>query len=212
MEIEMKFNIGRKETADLIWEDADLLAIGEQDSREKLYMKAAYFDTDDYILCKNDIAFRVRMEGSRIVASLKWNGGSEEGLHTREEINVPVDDEACFISPDPSIFKESEPGKDMIGLLGGKPVHNVLETRFLRRKMKIDSGKSISELAIDIGEIVTDFGTEPICELELELYSGDQADMTRIGREIADKYHLVPENRTKYARGLALLNINGSDR
>jgi len=35
-------------------------------------MKAAYFDTDDYILSKNDIAFRVRMEGTRIVASLKW--------------------------------------------------------------------------------------------------------------------------------------------
>ncbi len=212
MEIEMKYSIGSKENADLIWEDASLLSIADLDSRETVYMKAAYFDTDDNILSKNDIAFRIRMEGSRIVASLKWNGGSDEGLHTREEINVPVDDEICFISPDPSVFRESDQGKDMMGLLKQRPLHNVLETRFLRRKMKIDTGKCICELAIDIGEIVTDYGNEPICELELELYSGDQASMTAIGAEIAEKYQLQVENRTKYARGLTLLNIGAGVR
>lgn len=205
MEIEMKYGIGDKEIAKSIWEDEYLLSMEEKDSREKVYMKAAYFDTDDYILSKNDIAFRVRMEGSRIVASLKWNDASEEGLHTREEINVPVNDEACFIMPDPEIFKESDIGRDMISLVSGKTLHSLLETRFLRSRLRIDTGKSICEVAIDEGEIVTDYGSLPICELEIELFSGDQEDVRRIGDTLAEKYGLTAENRSKYARGLKLL-------
>ena len=208
MEIEMKYGIGNKEIAKSIWDDEYLLSIEEKDSREKVYMKAAYFDTDDYILSKNDIAFRVRMEGSRIVASLKWNGESVDGLHTREEINVPVTDEACLISPSPEIFKESDIGLSMIELIAGQNLHSLLETCFLRSKMRVDTGKSICEVAIDVGEIVTDFGVLPICELEIELFSGEQEDVLRIGTTLAQKYHLVPENRSKYIRGLKLLDEN----
>jgi inorganic triphosphatase YgiF len=205
MEIEMKYGIRDKETAKRIWEDEYLLSIEEKDSREKVYMKASYFDTDDYILSKNDIAFRIRMEGSRIVASLKWKGASVDGLHTREEINVPVNDEACFILPDPEIFKESDIGRDMIALVSGKPLHSLLETRFLRSRMRVDTGNTICEVAIDEGEIVTDFGNLPICELEIELFSGDQEDVIRIGQTLAEKYELTAEDRSKYARGLKLL-------
>lgn len=205
MEIEMKYGIGDKEIAKSIWEDEYLLSMEEKDSRERVYMKASYFDTDDYILSKNDIAFRVRMEGARIVASLKCNGSSVEGLHTREEINVPVKDEACFIKPDPEIFKESDIGRGMIALVQGKPLHSLLETRFLRSRMRIDTGKSICEVAIDDGEIVTDFGSLPICEMEIELFSGDQDDVLRIGKALAEKYQLTAEDRSKYARGLQLM-------
>lgn len=170
----MKYRIKDKETATKIWEDEYLSSIEEKDSREKVYMKAAYFDTDDYILSKNDIAFRIRMEGTRIVASLKWKGESDEGLHKREEINVPVNEEICFLKPDPEIFKESEIGRDMIELVQGKPLHSILETKFLRSRMRIDTGTSICEVAIDEGEIVTDFGNLPICELEIELFSGNR--------------------------------------
>ena len=207
MEIEMKYTIGSKEIADQIWDDEELLHIAEENSREKVYMKAAYFDTEDSALAKKDIAFRVRMEGTRVVASLKWNGGSDNGLHTREEINVPVADEACFIMPDPAIFKESEAGRAMIEILDNKPLHNVLENRFLRSKMKIDTGTCICELAIDIGEIVTDFGNEPICELEIELFTGSEESIREIGHRLSEKYDLVPQNQSKYARGLKILNF-----
>jgi triphosphatase len=148
------------------------------------------------------------MEGSRIVASLKWKGASVDGLHTREEINVPVNDEACFIAPSPELFKESDIGRDMIALVQGKPLHSLLETRFLRSKMRVDTGKTICEVAIDEGEIVTDFGNLPICEMEIELFSGDQEDVRRIGETLAEKYGLTAENRSKYARGLKLLEDN----
>ncbi|WP_027399579.1 CYTH domain-containing protein [Anaerovorax odorimutans] len=208
MEIEMKYGIGDKDIAENIWEDPELTAIVDEESREKIYMKAAYFDTDDNILSKHDIAFRVRMEGNRVVASLKWNGEADDGLHAREEINVPVNDEACFINPNPEIFKESESGQAMLELIADKKLHSLLETRFIRSRFRIDTGSSLCEVAIDVGDIVTDFGSLPICELEIELFSGEQEDMIKIGNKLKEKYGLVCENRSKYARGLELLEKN----
>lgn len=205
MEIEMKYAISDTDTMDHIWNDPWLKEMEEANTREKIYMKASYFDTEDYILSKNDIAFRIRMEGTRIVASLKWNGESRNGLHIREEINVPVNDEACFILPNPEIFKESESGREMLGILQGRPLHSILETCFLRSKLRIDTNTTLCELSLDMGEIITDFGNSPICEMELELFSGDKEELLEIGKTISEKYKLEPENLSKYARGLRLL-------
>lgn len=205
MEIEMKYAIPNKATADAIWDDPYLDEIGEVDSRETVYMKSAYFDTEDRILARHDIAFRVRMEGTRVVASLKWNGESKDGLHRREEVNVPVADPACFLAPSPLIFKESDTGRAMIELVGSQRLESILEIRFLRRRMRVDNGKSILELAVDTGDIQADDGEAAICELEIELFSGDEADVTGIGTEIARRFQLEPLNVSKYARGLKLL-------
>lgn len=204
IEIELKYMITEKSIADDIWNDPYIIGLEEEDSREKLYMKSAYFDTEDGVLSANDIAFRVRMEGSRIVASLKWGGKNDGPLHTRGEINAPINDEACLINPDPSIFQESEIGAQMISLITGRQLISVMEVGFLRRRVRVDTGKSIIEISIDTGEIVTDFGTEPVCELELELFSGQQEDLLELGKRISDQYGLMPEPRSKYMRGLLL--------
>jgi len=206
IEVELKYIIPDKNEAENIWQDVDLLIMSDEDSREKLPFKASYFDTEDGILAQNDIAFRVRVEGSRSIASLKWNGTSEGALHTREEINVPIDGEACLIMPDPALFKESEIGIQVMDLVSGKQLVNVMEVGFLRRRARIDTGNSIIEISIDTGEIVTDSGTTPICELELELFSGSQDELIELGNKLADRYSLVPEERSKYARGLMLAN------
>lgn len=208
MEIEMKYGIGDKETAASIWDDEYLLSIEESDTREKILMKAAYFDTEDFVLSKNDIALRVRMEGTRIVATLKWRGKNEGGLHIREEVNVPVDDEACFIMPDPQIFKESEIGQEVIALIGFKKLHSIMETNFVRSRFRIDNGNGIMEVSLDNGQIITDKGTDPICEIEIELFSGEQGALEAVTKIIAEKYGLEPETRSKYARGLALLGFD----
>jgi len=205
MEIEMKYSIPDKACADALWEDAELNGMADAESRETLYMKSAYFDTEDRILSKNDIAFRVRMEGNRIVAALKWNGTVEKGLHIRDEINVPVDDQACFIQPSPDIFKESETGRQVMALVGEKKLCSLLEINFLRKRLRVDDGRSILEVAVDIGEILTDYGETPICELEIELFSGETEDVTQLGCKLAEKYGLSPMDESKYSRGLKLI-------
>ncbi len=212
MEIEMKYGIPDKLCADSLWEDADLDQMADAESKETLYMKSAYFDTRDHILSKNDIAFRVRMEGTRVVASLKWNGTVEKGLHIRGEINVPVDDPACFIQPLPDIFKESETGREVMSLVGDQKLRSLLEINFLRRRLRVDNGRSILEVAVDIGEIITDCGNAPICELEIELFSGENEDVLALGKVLAEKYNLSPMDESKYSRGLKLIHEGNSNK
>jgi len=208
MEIELKYAIPDKGVAEYIWQDSDLSEMEEEGSREKLTFKAVYFDTEDNVLISNDIAFRVRMEGARVVASLKWNGKAEGALHTRQEINVPIDGEACLIMPDPAIFKESEIGRLLIELIAGKQLLSVMEVGFLRRRLRVDTIGSIIEVSIDSGDIVTDRGSAPLCELELELFSGQKDDLLALGEKLAKRYSLLPETQSKYARGLLLAGVD----
>lgn len=205
MELEMKYGIADKDVAESIWTDEYLMTIEEENTREKVFMKAAYFDTEDLILSKNDITFRVRMENDRIIATLKWSGKSEGAMHQREEINVPIVDEACFISPQPSIFKESQIGLEVIDLIGNKELESIIETKFLRSRFRVDTGNTIIEVSIDKGEIITEKGIEPILEMELEMFSGNREDLIKMGEEISQKYGLNPEEKSKYARGKNML-------
>ncbi|MDR2355274.1 MAG: CYTH domain-containing protein [Clostridiales Family XIII bacterium] len=205
MEVELKYKIHDKKLLTTIPNDEYLVGIEEKGTREQLFMKAAYFDTEDYILSENDIAFRVRMEGSRIIASLKWKDSNDDGMYTREEINVPVDDPACFLMPDPLLFKESEMGEDITELLNGKPLVSILEMKFLRNRFRVDTGGAICEVSLDDGDIITDDGELHVSELEIELFSGSKDELAKLGASLAEKYALAPELESKYARGLRLL-------
>jgi triphosphatase len=207
MEVELKYGIANREQRERIWNDKLFADIEEKDSRAKISIKAAYFDTKDMLLLKNGIAFRIRREGDRVVGTLKWNDRDVDasGLHVREEINVPVTDEACFLAPDPSIFRQSEEGRKMSELLCGKDLVNIFETVFTRRKFRIDTGGSIMEISLDEGEIIADGAKDPISELEVELYSGSRDDLMAIGNRIAEKYGISAETRSKYARGVTLI-------
>lgn len=208
MEIELKYLVPDKETMDKIWDDEYVSEIEEKGSREDILMKAAYFDTEDRILSKNDIAFRVRMEGGKTIASLKWNDKDQSisGLHVREEINVPVADDTCFIAPKPDIFKESPEGRDLLEVVENSPLVNIMEMTFVRKSVRLDDGDCICELSLDDGKIICDGGEEPIREMEIELFTGEQDCLLKIGDTIVKKYGLRPENRSKYSRGLRLMD------
>lgn len=204
MELEMKYAVPDKAACDAIWEDDLIRQLADPSSREKTVMKAVYFDTEDGKLSANNMAVRVRYEGDTVFATLKWNGSVSNGFHEREEINVPAS-AAQFITSPKELFKESEDGKVLLDLIGDQELTNLLEMRYLRSRCRLRYGGSIMELAIDTGSIITDKGEIPIMELEIELYAGDPKDIQVLGERLQEKYHLIPEDRSKLARGLALL-------
>ena len=104
MEIELKYSIEDDSIIRSIMEDRILTSIEKKNSRETLAMHAVYFDTADGDLRKNHIAFRIRLEGSRYIATLKRRSTAEAGLHRREEINAPVTDHDFIENPSISIF------------------------------------------------------------------------------------------------------------
>jgi triphosphatase len=210
MEIELKYKIGSVELFEKILSDTWIRSHAEYAEPESIRMKAAYFDTEDYILIRHNVAFRIRSEGERTLATLKWSDDNDgiSGLYIRSEINIPVSDQACFFHPDPSIFKESAEGKDLLDLLDGSPLINVFDMVFTRNRYRIDYGHSILEIALDDGVAVAGQESIPIRELEIEVLSGNKEELLAVGKKLADKYSLEPELKTKFARGVELLNIN----
>jgi triphosphatase len=209
MEIELKYKIGSVELFEKILSDTWIRTHAEYAEPEAVRMKAAYFDTEDHILIRHNIAFRIRSEGERTLATLKWRDDDDgiSGLYIRSEVNVPVSDQSFFHHPDPTIFQESPEGKDLLDLLDGNPLINVFDIVFTRNRYRIDYGHSILEIALDEGVAVAGQESMPIRELEIEVYSGNKEDLLLVGKKLADKYSLVPELKTKFARGVELLNI-----
>lgn len=91
MEVELKYTIPDEKTAEWLWSDEELGAMAEEGSWSVDRFRGLYYDTEDHMLTKNDIAFRIRSEGDRTVATLKWHGSAEGALHKREELNITVE-------------------------------------------------------------------------------------------------------------------------
>ena len=136
MEIELKVQNTYCRKLQMISGKTNFFLLRKKRGQEKKpHFNARYFDTPDFDLAKNDMAYRVRKEGCRWVAALKWKGHSEGALHMREEINVPVNDDKAA----PEVFGESEIGAELMRVIGEKPLYSMLETRFHRRRFRIDT-------------------------------------------------------------------------
>lgn len=204
MEVELKFLVEDKLARDRILQDNYLEEMMHEGSREEIRMNATYFDTKDMDLCRKKMALRVRFENGKPIATLKWGGSSENGLHIRGELNVHVEEEFMEL-PNLSIFKGSEIYGELLELAGDKELIPLMEVECLRKQMMVDTGKSISVVSLDVGQVITSGGSSDISELEVELYSGDRDDMVEMGRKLASKYNLKESNVSKFQRGLALL-------
>lgn len=205
MEIELKYLIDNVDKIDRIFNDPMVDRYVNKEFNDRFPIHAVYFDTVKDSFQQSGIIFRVRREGGRIVATLKWDGMTTEGLHKREEINVPVDEE-IMRKPNISIFRESPIYEELEKMSGGGELLPVMEMNFIRNQVRIDTGKSISLLSVDRGDITCKGFKKSICELEIELYSGDYQDMVSLGSAVAAKYKLAPGEKSKFQQGLELKN------
>lgn len=201
MEIELKYRIPDYNTADRIWENELFAGMEEEGSREELDLHARYFDTEELDLANSQIAYRIRKEGEHYIATIKWQGISEDGLHRREELSCHVPDETA----DLELFCESDIGEELKSVIEGKDLKMIMETRIKRRRYRIDTGEAILEVSVDKGSVRVDEAEAPVLEVEIELFTGDTEGLLRIGRKMQKQYDLAPEDVTKYAKGIELI-------
>ena len=212
MEQETKYTIKGDKTADLIWEEVLSGIYGDAINPETVLMEGAYYDTPSRVLKNNNVALRVRCEGAICFATLKWGGSKVvQGLHEHQEVNVPIDTDSCLIAPSVDIFEESIDGQKMSDLVGDEELELLFVTQVTRRRAKLHYRSSIVELAIDQGKVSAKGKEALISEMEIELYSGELGDVLNLTQDIADKYGLEAENRSKYARAIALLEEEKHD-
>lgn len=166
-------------------------------SAKRECLEARYYDTVDGKLRQAGLAYRIRRENEKWVATIKGGGSSEGGLHSRLELNELV----AGPEPDLNVFS----GHDLVQqALIPDPLYALLITRFTRDVLVIDSHGSIIEVAADCGEIIAGDKQAPILEIELELKSGNAAALLLAGAKLAERFALVLEPRSKFARGLML--------
>ena len=162
-----------------------------------------YFDTRDLLLRQAGIAYRVRQNGKKFEATVKLGRSEAGGLSARQEYNVAVKN----AKPDLSVFSDSGLQVDFDALLGTAQVEKLFTVRVKREIRLLQVTKeTVVEMAIDQGFISAGGKKETIDEVELELKEGSLADILAYTAKIAAEVPVFTESRSKYARGLTLLD------
>lgn len=203
MEIEYKLKIKNENQYDDIWSYICSEAFQQAEKPEEKKMLAIYLDTAENDLGKKNIALRKRSENSDLVLTVKWASKSaDNGLSERQEVNLPLSDDS-----EAEMLKaiESIDLADLKSIAHSSKLCSIVETRFVRKLVKIKYNESIIELAVDKGEIIAAGKTLPILELEAELYEGTVEDLMRCTEILTNHFNLKPELKSKYARGIGLL-------
>lgn len=164
-----------------------------------------YFDTPDQQLRQQQTALRLRCidneTGPQWLQTLKTGASDPSALSRRGEWETPVPGakltrKALDATPWSDIDPDGRLFKSLI------PCFATVFQRTLWLVRRRDG--SVVEVALDIGYMEADGRRAPICELELELKSGQPAALFDIAREIAATVAVLPASQSKAERGFLL--------
>lgn len=203
-EIELKLSLPGANPADLakLLSSLELFAPCEPKTQR---LHNIYFDTPDQQLRRQRVALRLRRIDSLTLPqwrlTLKTSTAEPWALSRRGEWEVAV--------PGPALSMQAlelTPWKDI------DPTGHLFEalvqcfvTDFERMTWLLHSSDdSVVEVALDIGHIAADGRLAPICELELELKSGQIAALFEIARQVAKTLAVIPSTQSKAERGFLL--------
>ena len=149
-------------------------------------MQTTYYDTEDGLLEKNRWMLRLRTENERSVVTMKTPG---EGEYLDEAL--------------PALAKLGAP--EAIGRLDAEALLPVCGAKFTRITAPLRlSEKTSCTLCGDLGELTGGGKQELLCELELELQAGEEADVQAFAKTLAERFHLHEQPRSKLQRARAL--------
>ncbi|UXI00962.1 inorganic triphosphatase [Photobacterium sp. TY1-4] len=196
-EIELKFFVSPEFSSQLLRKIAEAKIL--QQSRRQL--GNVYFDTPDQILRQHDIGLRVRRYDDVFVQTLKTAGRVVAGLHQRPEYNAEISGPA----PDLSLHPADAWPETVDVAAVQQQLTPLFSTDFERQQWLIamPDGSQI-ELAFDQGEVSANDQSNPICEVELELKSGQTDALFTLARDLCSDGGMRLGNLSKAARGYRL--------
>lgn len=200
-EIELKLRLLDQDIANKLCKKLFIQPVKQASMPKTFKYETVYYDTYDHRLSKNYLAYRVRREGNHYKATVKDSGASQGGLHIRHEWEKELDNNNPTIQP----FIDLPIGAKLHELLGEDLLIPLFKTWFERTVINLttESG-SVVEMAVDIGDIVSEDKKEPLNEIELELKTGQISDLLVIGSALSQQYPMLLEERSKFYRGLVL--------
>ncbi|WP_368751143.1 inorganic triphosphatase, partial [Klebsiella oxytoca] len=163
-----------------------------------------YYETADNWLRRHDMGLRVRGDQGRYEMTLKIAGRVVGGLHQRPEYNIPLESPELALEKLPAeVWPQGELPAEL-----AENVQPLFSTDFERERWVVKEGDSEIEIALDRGEVKAGEHQEPICELELELLSGNTQDILTLARGLLDTGVLRQGSLSKAARGYHLAQGN----
>lgn len=156
-------------------------------------MTTTYYDTPDGALSAKKWTLRHRQEGDAHICTLKTPSNA---LDERREWEVACEDIHRALADLSSLSG--------IGQLRDLELIPTCGARFTRTAIPLTIGESTAELALDRGELVNGERSLPFAEVEVELKSGSKAEITAFARDLAHRFGLEPEPKSKFARAKAL--------
>lgn len=185
-EFELKFSASAEAFAALgaRWEDFAVIS-----------METTYFDTPDCALSQRHITLRRRMENGISVCTVK----TPDGIHGRGEWELEENDIRAAI---PMLCKLGASAELLELTKNGLVVS--CGARFTRRAKLIELPDCTVELALDEGVLLGGRRELPLREVEVELKSGAEEAAVAFAQALAATYGLIPEPKSKFARGQKL--------
>jgi inorganic triphosphatase YgiF len=199
-EIELKFLTG----------EADFKAIQASPMLEPVERRPAaqrlhsvYFDTENGDLARCGILLRIRRIRTGQILTVKWPANAGEGSFGRGEIEAPIRSAV----PDPLLLGE-DVAAEIARVTEGRPLQACFTTDIKRTVRRAVVGVSELEAAFDTGFIICGEQKLPVREIELELKTGDPADLYRFGLSLARNHDVRLGVLSKAQRG-AMLRSGG---
>lgn len=199
-EIELKLLLSKEALERLLTLDFMVQAIREG-SRRVRHLVSTYYDTQELTLKEHGIAYRVRDKGDgSFEATVKTQKQSAGGLSERLELNLPLAEAQPVLDG----FAALGLGFELSELAPGG-VQALFTVDVQRITYILDYAGAVCELAIDKGAIRCGEKSDSIDEVEIELLEGEVQALLELKERIAAAVTLRAEERSKFARGLALL-------
>ena len=201
-EIELKLLLSKEALEKMLALDFMVQAL-RPGSKKVRHLVSTYYDTQELTLKKHGLAFRVRAKGDgSFEETVKTSKKAQGALSERLELNIPLADDKPVLTGFKALGLDVELSELAPG--GVQPLFTVDVERIT---YIIDYAGSVSELAIDKGAIHCGDKSDSIDEVELELLEGDVSTLLALKERIAAQVTLRAEARSKFARGLALMEL-----
>ena len=158
-------------------------------------METTYYDTPSKQLSAKAYMLRKRLENGNALCTLKTKGAG----NLRGEWEVSCDSVTEAIS---ELSKLGCPAD--LAELATEGLVPICGARFTRKAGTLTFLDCSVELALDQGVLFCKEKEVPLCEIEVEHKSGSREATDAFAKELSDIFGLQPEEKSKFARALAL--------
>ncbi len=158
-------------------------------------MQTTYYDTPSASLSERHITLRCRMENDEAVCTVK----TPLSGYGRGEWDCRCDD----ISKAVPMLVQAGASEELLTLTAEGLVP-VCGARFVRHAGTVEFAGAVLEIALDQGVLMGAGKELPLCEVEVELKSGEPEAAIAFGMELKRYFALEPQGKSKFRRALEL--------